>query len=310
VAPFVRICSYLNADAIYYDVCFAELLQLSDAISALDALLSLTKNASITHRGLVSCSVAAVLARLAAFGTGTAQFGKEPTKADKKGGKKRKSSAGDLGEVAADLSTVESYYAAVAVALAKKADLPLPPAAVAAVKILDATLAETEIPEALAAAAGTKLLSLLADLGNFTLAFLDTPPQKDSGKTEGAVEAEATKPSADTAPTLSAVAWQALWQMHSSGLPLRVVEADEEGTWEDAAGLLNSINVMLNTDITISSAAAEGGNRAAVLGGRLADALHGLVAQTAFHALVSGSVDVQVRNQVLFLWPTISAAFV
>jgi hypothetical protein len=82
--------------------------------------------------------------------------------------------------------------------------------------------------------------------------------------------------------------------MHSSGLPLGVVESDEEGTWEDAAGLLNSINVMLKTDVTISAAAAEEGNRAAVLGGRLADALHGLVAQTAFHSLVSGSVDVQV----------------
>jgi hypothetical protein len=266
----------------------------ADAVSALDALVSLARNAHIAHRGLVSVTVAAVLARLSTFGAGAAHLsgasnGKGDQMGDKKAPKKRKGSAGDLAE-SADLSTPEGYLAAVVVAQGSHAqDLPLPPATVTAIGILDAALKDTDVPDALAAAAGTRLLSLLADLGNLTLQFLDTPPVATTADSSAA---EATT-SVDSTPTLLRLAWQALWQLHSSGLPVRVAQDDDEGTWEDLPGLLNTVSVLLRTEAAVPSAAEES-QRAQALSGRLTEALHALLAQSVFHTLVSNSVDIQV----------------
>jgi hypothetical protein len=266
----------------------------ADAVSALDALVSLARNAHIAHRGLVSVTVAAVLARLSTFSAGAAHLtgastGKGDHKGDKKASKKRKGSAGDLSE-SADLTTPEGFLAAVVAAQGGHAqDLPLPPATVTAIGILDAALKDTDVPDALAAAAGTRLLSLLADLGNLTLQFLDTPPV---AATADGTAAEATT-TTDATPTLLRLTWQALWQLHSSGLPVRVAQDDDEGTWEDLPGLLNTVNVLLRTQAAVPSAAEES-QRAQMLSSRLTEALHALLSQSVFHSLVSNSVDIQV----------------
>jgi hypothetical protein len=265
----------------------------ADAVSALDALVSLARNAHIAHRGLVSVTVAAVLARLSTFGAGAAHLtgastGKGDPKGDKKASKKRKGSAGDLSE-SADLTTPEGFLAAVVAAQGGQQDLPLPPATVTAIGILDAALKDTDVPDALAAAAGTRLLSLLADLGNLTLQFLDTPPA--AAPVDGA--AAETTAATDATPTLLRLTWQALWQLHSSGLPVRVAQDDDEGTWEDLPGLLNTVNVLLRTQAAVPSAAEES-QRAQTLSGRLTEALHALLSQSVFHTLVSNSVDIQV----------------
>ena len=287
----------------------AEEMQASEAISALDALISLAKNASIAHRGLVCCTVATVLCRLSAFGVGTAHLAKSSEKTDKKGGQKRKSSAGDLGENL-DLSSPLHYYTALTASTSAnvgtssvevKTTFPLPPAAAAAVEILDTVLAASPVPALLATAAGGKLLSLLADLGNFTLMFLDTP-MKATADAVGAdgTEKEKTKEVEDGTPTLLQCAWQAVWQMHSQGLPMRVAESDEEGSWEDLPGLLKTITVLLHMK-AVAGVDGENSGRGEALTARTTDSLHALLAQTSFHAIISQTVDVQVCFILLLL---------
>ena len=250
----------------------SDLENITEIIAVLDALVLLTKNTSIANRGLVCYIITTILARLSIFNNGIVTFPMDNSsnnvnKSDTKK-KKRKGSSGDLNESAfiGDLNTPVDYYTALLKAYnttntttASTTTIPMLPAAVTAITILDQSLSKCSVPDQLATAAGSKLLSLLADQGTHTLTYLDQQSkQKATTTTEHNAEnnnnneeiSDNTK-----SPSLLFMTWYSVWCMHSSGLPLRVVEvADaEEGIWEDFPGLLHTIHVLFNTKANLTS---------------------------------------------------------
>lgn len=277
---------------------------LAASLSALEALVSLAKNNKLTNRGLVNTTVVTVLARLACFGTGTVQFfatqgaDKKSTK-DSKKDKKRKSSSGDLSESSGKELSVEEYYSALRSAHAQKSSLPLPAATVQAVKILDQVLASSEVPSQLAAQAGLKLLSILADSGATSLAQLDAPKQDAAAPTENAEGAGDVKESAAVAstPSVLQLVWSAVWQIHSSGVPLRVEDGDGEEATGEVTAAMKAVQELLTVEALVSQdSTQDGAARAAALTGKLSEALNTLLVNTLFTTLVGQDDDTQVKQ--------------
>ena len=278
--------------------------QLVSSLSALDALVSLVKNTRLAQRSLVITTVVTVLTRLSVFGSGTVAFDaaedKKDAKSDKKQ-KKRKSSSGNLAEdVSAD------YITTVSAALAANSVLPLPPATIAAVKILDATLASSSVPEELAAAAGSKLLSILADVGAQSLTQLDQPAKgkvESTEETEGAVPTATEVPAVST-PTVLQLAWSAVWQMSLSEIPFRVMETNEDADGEELAAVVMAIHELFSQSPAAVQSVSED-TKTVAQAGRLNEALSALIVHTLFQALVSKDSDTQVLEGLVSIVPAL-----
>lgn len=291
---------------------------LTASLSALEALVALARNNKLAYRGLVSATVVTVLARLACFGSGAALFIPAQAATDRKSSKdkkekKRKSSSGDLGENTPKELTVDEYYTALRTAQAQKSTLPLPAATVQAVKILDQVLSSAaEVPAELASQAGVKLLSVLADVGSTPLVQLDVPKQDSTSTSAAAADGAETGAGGDTkvitatSPSVLQLAWSAVWQMHSSGVALRVEESEKEGTGEVAAAL-KAVQELLTAEVAAPvETAADGATsaaRSAALASRLGEALNALLVNTMFTTLVGQDDDTQVCNILMWkLW--------
>jgi hypothetical protein len=292
----------------------------ASASGAIEALSSLLRNTRIANRAYVCAATVGVFVRLSCFGQGYTQRMQTETKSTKKKGKKEKE------EESAVLSGLNKDI-------------------VDAIKLVEGSgdsssssgCGSFHVSSEIAELAGVKLMAILADIGNQSLALLDVPaPVGADGKKRGDREKEPVTEGPHSTLLLD-VAVATLEHLSTVGgltlLREAEEESDDEGEGSAALAAFGSVvasmkslcpssapsltlldaplshsvalkkpKVALEITSGASDATTDSDNSHSSEGGggkqRLKDSLYGLLGHSIFHTLTSSAVSMQALHDL------------